>query len=299
LQECSESNWDNILTVSSLRVLAAGLLIAVTAIWGVTFVMVKEAIEKVPPFEFLAIRFIMAAAILALVFPGQAAAVRRKSLTAGAIAGAALGAGYAFQTVGLQYTGATKAGFITGLAVVFTPPLSAWVLRRPPSRIGLAGVAVAAGGLALLTTGPSLRFNSGDGLVLFCAVSFAFHIIVIGRFASLHDPRTLTILQLGLSGMAFAVISIAAEDLVAPDASVWLALAVTAIGASAVAFLAQTWAQRHLSPTATAVTFTMEPVFAGLAGFALLGERLSARGWIGAAMILGAMLMTTSKSGDR
>ncbi|MBW3589011.1 MAG: DMT family transporter [Actinobacteria bacterium] len=270
-----------------------------TAIWGVTFVMVKEAIEKVPPFEFLAIRFIMAAAILAIVFPRRAAAVRRTSLTAGAIAGAALGAGYAFQTVGLQYTGATKAGFITGLAVVFTPPLSARVLKRPPSRAGVIGVAIAAAGLALLTAGPSLNFNAGDGLVLFCAVSFAIHIVVIGRFAPAHDPRTLTIVQLGLSGIAFSAIAIAGEDLKAPDSSVWIALLVTAVGASAVAFLAQTWAQRHLSPTATAVTFTMEPVFAGLAGFALLGERLSVAGWVGATLILGAMLLATTRSGDR
>lgn len=268
----------------------------VTAVWGFTFVMVKEAIAKIPTFQFLSMRFLVAAFVLLAIFPRGARSLRRPTLMAGSLAGLALGAGYALQTLGLQYTGATKAGFITGLAVVFTPPIAALVLKKSSGRRPVAGVAVAAVGLALLTVGTSFDFNIGDLIVLFCAVSFALHIVILGRYSQDHDSRTLTLVQLGLAGVLFSLISLAVDDLEAPDRSVWIALIFTAVGASAIAFLIQTWAQKHLSPTTTAVTFTMEPVFAGLAGFVLLGERLSLRNWMGAVLILTAMLLVSLKS---
>ena len=238
----------------------------------------------------------LAALLLFALFVRKAFFIRGPALKAGTTAGLALAAGYAFQTVGLTLTGATKAGFITGLAVVFTPAIAAIVLRKVPGGRALTGVATSLLGLFLLTVGGAFALNAGDGIVLLCAISFAIHIVILGRLSPKFDPATLTMIQLATAGLLFSVISLSTERLEPPDESVWVALLTTAVGASAAAFLIQTWAQRHLTPTTTAVTFTMEPVFAGLAGFILLGERLSLRNWIGAALILSAMLLVTSRS---
>lgn len=277
------------------RLIATGALVAVTVVWGATFVIVKEAIEVIPPYEFLAIRFIVASAVLAALIPKQVRATGPATLRAGAIAGIALGAGYGFQTVGLQFTSATKAGFITGLFVVFTPPLAAVMLRRAPTFVAMASTLIAAFGLFLLTVGRlGAGFNFGDLLVGGCAISFALHVVILGKIAKDHRAGVLAVFQLGIAGLAFALISVASEELVWPStAQVWFALAITSLLASSAAYLIQTWAQKHLSPTQTAVTLTMEPVFAGVAGFLILDERLSSLGWLGAGLILAAMLLAS------
>src|SRR6266540_4231832 len=188
-------------------------LVGVTAVWGATFVMVRDAVAAIPPFTFIAYRFLAAAALLAAVRPRALARRQPGVLAAGLVSGVALFAGYGFQTVGLQYTTASNAGFITGLAVVLTPLLAAVLLRERPGLGPALGAALAFVGLALLSL-QRLEVRRGDALVLGCAV----------------------------------------------------------------AFLVQTRAQREVSPTKTAVILTMEPVFAGLFGFLLAGERLEARG---------------------
>lgn len=270
---------------------AVAALVAITAIWGATFVVVKRAVEEVPPLEFLAIRFSIATAVLAAAFPRQAAGALRAP-RASIWIGTALAVGYAFQTVGLVHTTATNAGFITGLFVVFTPVVGAVVSRRLPSPAAVLAVLLAGGGLALLLIGDRFEPRAGDGLVLITAVAFAVHIVVLGRFAPGFDPRTLAIGQLGVATVGFAAVSAVTERMVAPTSrQVWLALLLTSLGASAAGYLVQTWAQRTLSPTRTAVTLTMEPVFAGLTGYVVLGERLGLRGLIGASMILAGMLV--------
>lgn len=272
--------------------LATAGLVAVTAVWGLTFSVVKEAIETIPPFQFLAIRFAIAAAALALAFPKTAAGLRGPVFAQGALAGAALSAGYALQTVGLQFTEATKAGFITGLFVVFTPVVAALALRRAPARLEAGGVALAAGGLLLLTSGGRAAFSRGDFLVLGCAAAFACHIVILGRYAASHDPRALALVQMGVAAVVFTAAALVTGRAAAPaGASIWYALLLTGLAASAAGYLVQTWAQRHLSPTRCAVTLTMEPVFAGVFGAVLLGERLPPLGWLGAALILAAMLL--------
>ena len=215
-------------------------LVAVTAVWGATFVMVRDAVASIPPSTFVAYRFLVAAALLALARPRALTARRPGMLAAGIVTGVALFAGYAFQTVGLQYTTASNAGFITGLSVVLTPLLAAVALRERPGLWPALGAALAFAGLALL----SLAWSGASG--------------------ELAAPR---------------------------GTQVWLALAVTAVLASAAGFLIQTRAQQVVSPTKTAVILTMEPVFAGLFGFLLAGEHLSARGWAGACCILAGMLV--------
>lgn len=275
---------------------AQAALVGVCAIWGLTFVIVKRAIEEVPPFQFLAIRFAIASVVLALVFPRHVMRVK-DSLKAGLITGVALAAGYGFQTTGLEFTSATNAGFVTGLFVVFAPPLAGITLRRLPSRAEWLSVLLAFLGLCLLTLGPGPAPSIGDVLVLGCAFSFAIHIVLLARYSPTRDPRPLTMVQMAASSVLFFVISGAFEN-PAPvtTRAVMPALLITAIGASAIAFLVQTWAQTRLDPTQTAVTLTMEPVFAGLAGFILLGEALNLQGWMGAGLILASTLSVTLRS---
>jgi drug/metabolite transporter (DMT)-like permease len=271
-------------------------MLAVTAVWGSTFVLVRDAVAQVPPFTFIAYRFLAAALLLAAIRPrlalgGPGDAGSWGPLAAGAVVGLALFAGYGFQTVGLQYTTASNAGFITGLSVVLTPLLGALVLRQAPGRWPVTGACVAAVGLALLSL-QRLEVRQGDALVFGCAVAFATHILLLGRYAPRLSTYRLAVVQLGTAGLLALVWAAVAGDLVVPlSADVWVALAITSVVASAGAFLIQTRAQREVSPTRTAVIFTMEPVFAGLFGFLLAGERLSGRGWLGAGLILAGMLI--------
>jgi drug/metabolite transporter (DMT)-like permease len=272
--------------------IATGGLVLVAAVWGATFVTVKQAILEIPPFEFLAIRFVIATLVLVAIFPKAAARATGSALLPGILIGSALGIGYMFQTLGLQLTSATNAGFITGLFVVFTPLAGALVFRRLPSITGWLGVLMATAGLGLLTLRSGLRINQGDALVAITAIAFALHIVLLGRFAPHHDYRELAILQLAVSAIGFTAASLATERFIAPTTgSIWFAILLTSLGASSVAFLVMTWAQARLSPVRTAVTLTLEPVFAGITGFLVLGERVGVRGLLGAALILAAMLL--------
>ena len=265
-------------------------MVAVTAVWGSTFVLVRDAVAQIPPFTFIAYRFLAAALLLAALRP-RLAAVGSPELAAGAAAGLALFAGYGFQTVGLQYTTASNAGFITGLSVVLTPLFAGLLLRQPPGRWPVTGALLAAAGLALLSL-QRLEVRQGDALVFGCAVAFAAHILLLGRFAPRFSSYRLAVVQLAAAGLLALAWAGFAGDLVVPgSAEVWLALVITSVAASAGAFLIQTRAQREVSPTRTAVILTMEPVFAGLFGFLLAGERLSGRGWLGAGLILAGMLV--------
>ena len=291
-------------------------MVAVTAVWGSTFVLVRDAVAQIPPFTFIAYRFLAAALLLTAIRPrlalgwsgadsrpggdggpGLDGGGRLGPLAAGAVIGAVLVAGYGFQTVGLQYTTASNAGFITGLSVVLTPLLGALLLRQAPGRWPVTGACVAAVGLALLSL-QRLEVRRGDALVFACAVAFATHILLLGRYAPRLSTYRLAVVQLATAGLLALIWAGLAGDLAVPASSeVWVALAITSVAASAGAFLIQTRAQREVSPTRTAVIFTMEPVFAGLFGFLLAGERLSGRGWLGAGLILAGML--TAELGGR
>ena len=264
-----------------------------TAVWGVTFPLVKQAVDRVPVYSFNGARFLLAAVVLGLVSVPSVRRLGRTAWTHGTILGVALFAGYAFQTIGLQYTKSSNAGFVTGMFVVFTPLLSAALLRRGPGRWAVVGVALAAIGLALLSLGPGFRPRLGDVIILGCALAFAAHIVGLGAWSSRHDAVGLTVVQLLVSGVLHSLFALTFEVGRQPavwDRSVIGALLVTAVLASAAAFWIQTAAQRVIEPTRTAVILTMEPVFAGLFGYLLLGEGLTARGWFGCALILAGML---------
>jgi drug/metabolite transporter (DMT)-like permease len=266
-------------------------LIGIASIWGLTFVMVKDAIEELPTMAFLAYRFIPASLIVAVVFRRQLASLSPAGWRAGAVMGVFLAGGYIFQTLGMEKTTASNAGFITGLFVVLTPVLGAIVLRQRLPATVWAAAGVAAVGLWLLS-GAGTEFNTrGDGLVLICSFSLAAHILATASAVRVHDVGALLAIQLGVVGVVCLAIGAVAGDLEAPHgATVWSALIVTSLIASALGFFVQTFAQQHAPTARTALILAAEPAFAGLFGWLLNDERLSAAGWLGAALIMTAIV---------
>ncbi len=320
-------------------------LLAVSLVWGATFVMVRDAVALVPPLTFLALRFALATLVLVPYVlwtrrarsepPGESRAAHSRAsgrskrpvgddvrprpartiahLKDGVIVGVFLFAGYAFQTAGLQYTTAGRAGFITGLAVLLVP-FVAWLwLRRPPARGAVAGALFAVAGLGLMMapalqseglaaspTLPVAEMLRGDVLVLACAFAFALHITAIGRVsereAQAYDPAALAMVQIAVTALwcvlgalwlegAFGVLRAGIP------ASVWFAAAFTGVLATALAFGVQTAAQAAITPERTALIFATEPLFAALFAWWLAGEYLGTLGWAGGALIVVGMVV--------
>jgi drug/metabolite transporter (DMT)-like permease len=279
-------------TERAKRVWLSLALIGVAAVWGATFVMVKDAVSLYPLYAFLGWRFGIAVLALLVLFPRALTRFRPGTLRVGLLAGLFLCAGYVFQTWGLEDTSASKAAFITGMFVVITPVLQAGLLRRMPRWATWAGVGLSVVGLWLLTGASAGGWNVGDTRVLICAVAYSAHMIVLGSLGRDHDAGALTLVQLATTAIICIGISAAIERPGLPqETSVWVALLVTGVLASAVAFAVQTTAQRYISPTRTAVILVSEPAFGGLFGW-LAGEALGVTGWAGAAMILGGMLIS-------
>ncbi|HJR44821.1 MAG TPA: DMT family transporter [Actinomycetota bacterium] len=273
--------------------LAEASLIAVCAIWGLTFVMVQDAVRLIPVTTFLAYRFIPAALLVAFIFRKQLAALGSAGVRAGAGMGLFLTAGYLFQTLGLERTTASNAGFITGLFVVLTPLFGALLLRQRITGLAWMAALVSTIGLFLLSGfGSGGTHLTGDALVFLCACSFSIHILVTDRAIETHHYGALLAVQLGVTGLVSLVLAIVGGDLVVPrSTTVWSALAVTSLLASALGFFVQTWAQRHAAPARIALILASEPVFAGFFAYALQGETLTALAWLGAGLIMVAILV--------
>jgi drug/metabolite transporter (DMT)-like permease len=267
-------------------------LIAITAIWGVTFVQVKDAVALYPLFAFLAVRFAIATVTLAVPAAVRVRSLGRNGVASGALLGLLLAAGYVLQTAGLQRTTVSSTGFVTGMYVVLTPLIALLLFR---SRIGLmawGGVVLATTGLAMLS-GIQAGSASGDLLVLAGAAVYSLQIVLMERFAPRYDALAFTLVEMLAACVGLAAVALALGDLRVPHGwTVWGALLVTGVFASALAFLVQTWAQRRTSATRTALAFTMEPVFTALFGYTLADDRLGALGWGGCAVIMAGILLT-------
>jgi drug/metabolite transporter (DMT)-like permease len=264
-------------------------LVAVTAVWGITFVQVKDAVAIYPLLAFLALRFAIASATLAVPAARRLGGLGRRGVTAGAFAGLLLAGGYTLQTAGLQRTSVSSAGFVTGMYVVLTPVLALALFRMRVGGAAWAGVALATAGLAMLS-GIDAGSPTGDLLVLAGAAVYALQIVLMERYAPIYDPLAFTLVEMLAAFGALAIVAIPYYE-VPRGWTVWGALLVTGVFASALAFLAQTWAQRRTSATRTALVFALEPVWAALFGFTLAGDRLGALGWLGCAVIMSGIVL--------
>ncbi len=276
------------------------LLVLTTFFWGITFVVVKDAISKVDVFVFLAQRFLIATAILVLLWPVLRRPFTMNTFIKGLILGVILFGGFAFQTVALGLTSASNTAFLTGLNVVFVPIIATVFLRKPIAKNTLTGAVLAFTGLYLLcATGASWALNKGDMLAFFCAICIAVHIIYTGKYARECDVYWLTTIQLGVIGLLSLGVALFTDHQV----FVWYpeiqnALIVCVLFATIFAFLVQTGMQQYISPSSTALIFCLEPVFAAICAFFLINENLGVKGMIGAALILTGMILSEVKLGS-
>lgn len=274
--------------------MATVALLLASAVWGWTFVLVKDALREVGPLGFLALRFTLAAVLAAPFLLRQPEAHSHTNWRWGAILGLALFGGYLFQTWGLVHTTAQKSGLITGLSVVLVP-LLAWVFGRRPVRRTWLGVALAGSGVALLALGGGKLAGGsafGDLLTVFCAVSFALHLVFVDRYAKAGNPRALLLPQVGVVALlSLAGAAAGGENFtLALSAQVWAAVAVTGALATTGAFALVLWAGHRISASRMAVVLATEPVFAGLFGWLLLGEVFLPLQAVGAALVMAGIL---------
>jgi drug/metabolite transporter (DMT)-like permease len=276
---------------TTMRRLAELALIGIASVWGLTFVMVQDAIALLPTMAFLAYRFIPAALIVAVIFHRQLRALPGRGWRAGLVMGVFLTGGYIFQTLGLEKTSASNAGFITGLFVVLTPVLGAVFLRHKIPAVAWVAAGVSMLGLWLLSGAGGDFDLRGDGLVFLCAISLAAHILATASAVERFDVGALLAVQLGVVGFTCLVVAVIAGQLEPPEGgTVWSALIVTSLVASALGFFVQSFAQQHAPPARTALILASEPAFAGLFGWALNDERLTVTGWLGAFLIMTAIV---------
>jgi drug/metabolite transporter (DMT)-like permease len=267
------------------------LLVVVTAIWGVTFVQVQDAIALYPLFAFLAVRFAISAVVLAPFAWRPLLALPRSGIAAGLGVGVLLASAYGFQTAGLERTTVASTGFITGLYVVFTPLLALWLFGTRVPALAWAGVAFAVVGLLLLNGVPG-GSAVGNVLVLANALLQSFQIASMERFAPRYDPRALTFLQMASSCAGFVVLALLLGQVEVPRGwTVWGALLVTGIFAGALGYLIATWVQARTTAARAALVFTLEAPFAALFGVLLADETLGWVGWGGCAIMLTGILL--------
>jgi drug/metabolite transporter (DMT)-like permease len=276
-------------------------LLIVAFIWGTTFVLVQNAISTMEPFAFNSFRFFIAFVILflsLLLFQRkQLQFLSKRIVISGFLLGFWLFLGYATQTLGLLYTTSSKAGFITGLSVVLVPFFSFLLLKQKPSFPAVIGVSIATVGLFLLTMTDIAALNIGDFFVLICAFGFAMHIIFTGKFSEQFPTLLLTTIQILTVSILSMISSLIFEDFnemmqlsIISSKSVIIALIVTSVFATALAFFAQTSFQKYTTPTRVALIFAMEPVFAAIAGYYWASERLSISAIMGCLFIFLGMV---------
>ncbi len=270
--------------------LAAVALVLVAAAWGVAFVWMKDAIQRQPYFDFLALRFTMAAVLMFAVRPKLVAHIDRKFLVRGIILGLALGGGYATQTLGLEMSTAAITGFFTGLYVVLTPILGWLLLRDRIASKVLLGVILATIGLGLITIS-GLGFDIGTISLLACALLFALHIVGLGRWSRGANTYALTVVQLATVAVVCWVGAIGDGFQGPPDADVWGAVIFCAVFATAIAFFVQTWAQAIMDASRVAIILTSEVVFAALFAVMVGQEVLTIQTVIGGSLMVVAMLV--------
>jgi drug/metabolite transporter (DMT)-like permease len=267
------------------------LLVVVTAIWGVTFVQVQDAIALYPLFAFLAVRFAISAAVLAPFAWRPLLALPRNGVVAGLGVGLLLASAYGFQTAGLDRTTVASTGFITGLYVVFTPLLALWLFGTRVPAAAWAGVALAVVGLLLLNGVPG-GSAVGNGLVLANALLQSLQIASMERFAPRYDPRALTFLQMTSSCVGFVLLALLLGQIEVPrGGTVWGALLVTGVFAGALGYLIATWVQARTTAARAALVFTLEAPFAALFGVLLADEKLGWVGWSGCGVMLAGIVL--------
>jgi drug/metabolite transporter (DMT)-like permease len=280
------------MTISEARstTLATIGLMSVTAIWGSTFFLIKDLVGRLPAADFLAVRFLIAAVAMLLLFFKPLLRLTAREWWQGLVLGAVYGVGQLLQTNGLEHTDASISGFATGMYVVFTPLLATVLLRQRLPSITWISVLLSLGGLAVLAL-RGLDLGYGVWVTLASAVLYGLHIVGLGQWSRPGNAFALSTVQMFAISAICLLATLPHAPRLPPDANAWIAVVYMALAAGAGAMLMQTWAQAHLSATRAAIVMTLEPVFA--AGFAVAfgGEGFTWRMLLGGVLILAAMYL--------
>ena len=268
--------------------LATLLLVALTAVWGSTFFLIHDLVETVPPVDFLAVRFTIAAVIMVVAFWRPVRALDRRQAAIGVGLGLLYGLAQIAQTQGLATTPASVSGFITGTYVVLTPVFTAVLLRERVAGSTWAAVALATVGLALLSLN-GFSVGVGEAITLLAAVLYALHIVGLGRYSASEIAIGLSVVQMVVIAV-LCLVGAAPDGIVLPSgAGQWASVIYMVAFASILALWAQTWAQAHLPATRAAIIMTVEPVFAAFFAVTFGDESVTARMLLGGALVLTAM----------
>ena len=273
-------------------------LAGITVIWGSTFVLVKSALADVSTILFLALRFGLAALVLAAVYRRS---IRRDGWGPGLAAGGLLFVAYFFQTTGLELTTPSKSAFLTGLSIPMVPLAGFFVYKNRPRVFEAVGILVASVGMALMTLPASgIEIGRGDSLSILCAVTFAIHIVLVSHYTPLIGFETIAVVQVATAAaLAMLTFRFAEPVRFHLNAGVAIAVLVTGLLATAVAFTTMAWAQQYTTATRSALIFALEPVVAWITSYLLTGETMNLRGKAGAGLILAGILMVELKMSGR
>jgi drug/metabolite transporter (DMT)-like permease len=282
-----------------IRIAVVALLL-VGFVWGAAFVLMKDAIQEQPYMDFLATRFTVAAAAMFLLRPVVASKLAPGDLKYGAVAGVVLAFAYITQTIGLELTTASISGFLTGLYVVLTPLLAWLVLKQMISLKIFIGAILAAIGLGVLSgAATTVEFQIGQIWLIVCAVLYAVHLLVLGKFGQGRDSYRFAMLQIAFVAVVTWVFALADGYQAPPNGSVWFAIVFTALLSTVFAFWVQTWAQTIIEPSRVALLITSEVIFTALLAVGVGQEPLTLTMVVGGSIMVVAMLLVewpTSKS---
>ncbi|NWG14094.1 MAG: DMT family transporter [Acidobacteria bacterium] len=267
-------------------------LILITIIWGSSFTLVKKSLAQASPITFIALRFWIATAVTIACMPRSLLNIPRDTFWRGVTLSVLLLGGFVFQTLGLRGTTASRSAFITSMSVLLVPVLGYVLFGRRPRPQTLAGVMLATGGLGFLTLERlELAFSYGDLLTFLCAIVFALHILCLGRYLPMCDFRQLLILQMaGSAILCTLLLPLLESPFLAWDLTFTLYVAVVGVLSTGVAFYAQTWAQRFTTPNRTALIFSLEPFFAAVFAYVMLGDRLTVKEWVGGTLVIAGIV---------
>ena len=274
----------------SRKLLASLALLGIAAAWGSTFYLIHDLLDRVPVADFLAVRFAIASVAMLVVaphaIPRLSPEVRRYAVVLGGLYGVA----QILQTTGLAHTPASVSGFITGLYVVLTPVLAALLLRTRIGWVTWAAVALALGGIGVLTlSGFSIGY--GEPITLVASVGYALHIVALGHWSTAADALGMSILQIIVIAVICGIAAVPGGVALPSTGADWFSVVYMALVAGALAMLGQTWAQSQLDSTRSAIIMSMEPVFAAFFAVLLGGEDVTVRMLVGGPMVIAAMLI--------
>jgi len=268
------------------------MLLLVTLFWGTSCLLTKVGLGGIQEFNLIALRFIIAFSLSAVVFRKNIRQADRKTVKYAAVLSLILFAVFVFFTFGVNMTTVSNAGFLTCLAGVFIPIISLTVLKQKQEAKVLISICIAFLGIVLLTVNERLTFNLGDFLCTLCSLAFAVHIIVMGKLTLEVDSVALGVIQLGFVGIYGLLFSFLFEDPMLPaTGQSWLIVAALSIFCTGIAFIAQTIAQRYTTPVHTGLIFSLEPVFTAVSAYLFADEQLPLKGYIGGLLMIVSVIL--------